>query len=209
MPSSPARADRRAASPLAIAVLLSVFVHVAVLVTAGRLPLRVQPAGGDARPRRLSVLLESARPRIEAAARRPRMRAAAAPRRARQRGNQALGTVFYAGSELQRRPVPVSAPDIRRSTHLDAEFGMARLVLFIDASGHVVRIRVASSHGFSARDLHRLRDLFVATRFFPGYRNAAPVASRIDIRIRVAPLALQLHRLSTTPARPRPARAGS
>ncbi len=212
MHSRRGRGGRPGLSPLALALLLSVALHLLVLAAALRLPLPVQGAGGTERDRGLSVVLQAQPLRADAVAppqpSRPRqpVRLASAMRKPLP-GQGVLGSRFYAASELQRRPVPVSAPDIRRATHLDAAFGLARMILFIDASGHVVRIEVAQHSGFSARDLATLRALFLATRFFPGYRHGLPVDARITIHLQVAPVASEVRTLSVAPPGPPPGRS--
>ncbi len=198
-------------SPMALALLLSVALHLLVLVVALRAAQRVQGRAGTERGGAFSVVLEEQPIRADAPPpqpARPRQpdRGASAMRKPLA-GQGALGSRFYPGSELQRRPVPVSAPDIGRGTHLDAAFGLARLILFIDPSGHVVRIEVAEHSGFTARDLATLRALFLATRFFPGYRHGVPVGARIAIHLQVTPVATRVHTLSAAVPSSQPGRS--
>lgn len=95
--------------------------------------------------------------------------------------------VFYPSHQLDRRPVPVSAPNPRKYlAWLDIPPVPFRLRLFVDAAGEVVDVVGDFPGCFEEKHIAAIERMFRATTFVPGNVDARDVPSYLDIEIALA-----------------------
>lgn len=93
---------------------------------------------------------------------------------------------FIAVQQLERRPAPVSQPDIE-SLRLNQNISIPVIArLYIDSSGKVVEVRF--NREFDPDAMQQIRNMFQRTLFIPGRRAGMDVASYVDIELSVTDL---------------------
>lgn len=105
-----------------------------------------------------------------------------------------LSGTHWPAEQLDRRPVPVSAPpdagDDLGLAALPLSGRPLRLRLYIDAQGHVERVEPVDVDPFDADTLlPRLQAMFLRTAYVPGLLDGREVASVSEIEIRFEHLA--------------------
>lgn len=92
-------------------------------------------------------------------------------------------TAYLPSSAMERRPVPVSEPDLA-SISTDAASGLpVRLRIYIDRLGNVVSVATLDAADADAAFVAALARMFRATAFLPGQRGGVDVASYMDIEL--------------------------
>ncbi|KAF7600225.1 MAG: hypothetical protein CGU28_03825 [Candidatus Dactylopiibacterium carminicum] len=87
---------------------------------------------------------------------------------------------YWPADSLERRPVPVSAPDSRWLEGADLPAANVRLRLYIDAEGRVRRTEIVAD---DAEAWAPVRRMFEETRFLPGRRAGESVPSWLEIEL--------------------------
>ncbi|MEN3113156.1 hypothetical protein ACFONG_15330 [Uliginosibacterium paludis] len=95
---------------------------------------------------------------------------------------------YWPANQLERAPVPVSAPDSGLLQGVELPAGSLRLELFIDRSGQVRTVRPADARENAEGIPRAITEMFLATRFLPGLRAGAEVPSRIVIEVSIQDL---------------------
>lgn len=95
---------------------------------------------------------------------------------------------YWPASQLERAPVPVSAPDSSLLQGVELPAGSLRLELFIDRSGQVRTVRPADVRERAEGIPRAITEMFLATRFLPGLRAGTEVPSRIVIEVSIQDL---------------------
>ena len=92
-------------------------------------------------------------------------------------------TAYLPSSAMERRPMPVSEPNIA-SVRTDASSGLpVRLRLYIDRLGNVVSVVPLLASDADAAFVAALERMFRTTAFIPGQRGGVDVASYMDIEL--------------------------
>lgn len=86
---------------------------------------------------------------------------------------------------MEQQPVPVSAPDINWLEGSDLPTANVRVRLYIDTEGEVRRVQIMAENAGEWAPLQRM---FERTRFLPGRRANANVASWLEIEVEVLEL---------------------
>ncbi len=90
---------------------------------------------------------------------------------------------YLPSSAMERRPIPVSEPDIA-SVRTDTASGLpVRLRIYIDRRGNVVSVTPLVAADADADFVAALARMFRATAFLPGQRGGIDVASYMDIEL--------------------------
>jgi len=95
---------------------------------------------------------------------------------------------FLPADRLDRRPTPVSAPDLRWLDALADQpvSGLPlRLRLFITAAGEVVAVEPVEVSELDAFALPALEAMFRDTAYVPGRYQGRDVASQIDLEVQL------------------------
>ena len=95
---------------------------------------------------------------------------------------------FLPAGELDRRPLPVSEPDIGMLNGSISTGLPIKLRLFINSYGYVSRIDVLVADEGDTQFIERLKQMFFATRYIPGRLNGLDVDAFTDIQLNAAPL---------------------
>lgn len=92
-------------------------------------------------------------------------------------------SAYLPSSAMERRPVPISEPDVS-SVRTDIASGVpVRLRLYIDRLGNVVSVVPLVAAEADAAFVSALARMFRATTFLPGQRGGVDVASYMDIEL--------------------------
>lgn len=92
-------------------------------------------------------------------------------------------TSYLPSSAMERRPMPVSEPDVA-SIKTDMASGLpVRLRIYIDRLGNVVSVVPLVASEADAAFVTALARMFRATAFLPGQRGGVDVASYMDIEL--------------------------
>lgn len=94
-------------------------------------------------------------------------------------------TVYWPPDSLERKPMPVSAPDAHMLEGFFLPAEMIHLRLFIDERGVVRSVTVKAPAATAWAPVTRM---FEATRFLPGQRAGQNVASWVEIEVNVSDL---------------------
>lgn len=90
---------------------------------------------------------------------------------------------YLPSSAMERRPTPVSEPDVA-SIRTDAASGLpVRLRIYIDRLGNVVSVVPLLASEADAAFVAALTRMFRATAFLPGQRGGVDVACYMDIEL--------------------------
>jgi len=103
------------------------------------------------------------------------------------RSNDVSQTYYFPSHQLERTPVPVSAPNPRE--HLTGTSIPAipiKIRLYINASGTVVNIEVLGPDFLDDDLIEPVKNMFYATSFIAGNRHGKDVGSYIDIEIELS-----------------------
>ncbi|MBC7514262.1 MAG: hypothetical protein H7234_07485 [Herminiimonas sp.] len=172
----------------------SVGVH-AVLVTAALSPPAVHPAGIAAQPLTVRLLAGAGRHddptgmRVLAGAAVPlapspdALLTAAEPLPPAAPATSATPNAYLPSSAMERRPTPVSEPDVAALKVASASGLPVRLRLYIDRLGKVVDVVTLAAATSDAGFVLALIDMFRATTFLPGQRAGVDVPSYMDIEL--------------------------
>ncbi|MFZ9561247.1 MAG: hypothetical protein ACO273_03085 [Burkholderiales bacterium] len=90
---------------------------------------------------------------------------------------------IYPARELDRFPVPLMPLDLRTGL---GSVGVVRFWVSIDITGYAVEAEVITGD-LPAALAASARDLLLAARFSPGFKNERPVKSRILLELRYGP----------------------
>lgn len=90
---------------------------------------------------------------------------------------------IYAARELDRFPVPLTPLDLRTA---QGRSGMARFWVSIDVTGYAVEAELITGDLPAALAVSA-RELLLAGRFSPGFKDERPVKSRILLELRYGP----------------------
>jgi hypothetical protein len=94
---------------------------------------------------------------------------------------------FYPNRLLDRRAVPISAPNPREFlTGTSIPAVPFRLRLYVDEAGKVVRVEVREPFVIEESRLQVVKDMFLATPFIPGHLKGRDVPAYLDIEIELA-----------------------
>ena len=92
-------------------------------------------------------------------------------------------SAYLPSSAMERRPTPISEPDIA-SIQTNASSGLpVRLRLYVDRRGQVVEVVTLVASDADAAFVVALARMFRATAFLPGQRAGVDVASYMDIEL--------------------------
>ena len=92
-------------------------------------------------------------------------------------------SAYLPSSAMERRPTPISEPDIA-SIQTNASSGLpVRLRLYVDRRGQVVEVVTLVASDADAAFVAALERMFRATAFLPGQRAGVDVASYMDIEL--------------------------
>lgn len=94
---------------------------------------------------------------------------------------------YLPSSLMDRRPIPVSEPDMQmvRSTLVSGQ--AVRLRIFVDHLGNVVEVSPLSSNPLDSDFVEDVIAMFRATAFLPGQRAGEDVGSYLDIELTTQP----------------------
>ena len=94
---------------------------------------------------------------------------------------------YLPSSLMDRRPIPVSEPDMQmvRSTLVSGQ--AVRLRIFVDHLGNVVEVSPLSSNPLDSDFVEDVIAMFRATAFLPGQRAGEDVGSYLDIELTPQP----------------------
>jgi hypothetical protein len=97
---------------------------------------------------------------------------------------------FYPNRLLDRRAVPISAPNPREFlTGTSIPAVPFRLRLYVDEVGKVVRVEVRKPIVIDESRLQAVKDMFLATLFIPGHLKGRDVPAYLDIEIELEDVA--------------------
>lgn len=92
-------------------------------------------------------------------------------------------SAFLPTNMLDRRPLPVSEPDISMLNGTTSTGLPIKLRLFIDNNGYVLRIDVLAADANDIQFIEQLKKMFFATRYIPGRLNGLDVGTFTDIQL--------------------------
>jgi hypothetical protein len=91
---------------------------------------------------------------------------------------------FLPSYALERRPVPISEPDLNPLSNIATTGLPIQLRLFINRFGKVVEIQIRQAPAADTRFVDQVVERFRATAFIPGRREGIDVPSFMDIELR-------------------------
>lgn len=98
--------------------------------------------------------------------------------------------VYRPAWEVDQPPLPASEPSIDLLEIPTRIARSVRLRIYVDTSGHVVRVEAQNGHEDNEELLEQLIQVFADTRFIPGMDRGTPVSTYLDVEISPEPAPL-------------------